>query len=64
VTKARLVLEVEDEGRRFEKILTFREITYLSGALSSSAAMHLTNLCPILPQEEQYMSRSSYFKKI
>jgi hypothetical protein len=61
---AGLVLEVEDDGRRFQKILTFREIAYLSGVLSSDAAMQVTDLCPILPQEEQYMSRRSYFKKI
>jgi hypothetical protein len=44
-----LVLEVEDDGRRFERILTFRETTYFSGVLSSNAAMQLIDLCPILP---------------
>jgi hypothetical protein len=38
-----LVLEVKDDGRRLEKMLTFRETAYLLGVFSSGAAMELSH---------------------
>jgi hypothetical protein len=50
-------------GRRFEKMLTWRETEYFSGNLSLEGAVQCMSLWPILPQQQQYMSNLSYFRK-
>jgi hypothetical protein len=54
----------EEGGNIFEKTITFKEIKYLDGNLSTCWARHDCCLWPILPQLVWYTSNLAYFKLI